>query len=310
MKCNHPAEAVGRVGGGRAGFTLIELLVVVGIIAILIAVLLPALRAARRSAQLTQCLSIQRQIATGALLHASSHRNYFPVAGHFKGLSIVGGLVTPRSLNDSAQVKYTYTLLNESWGQATVLAPWHAAVAMQLGKKRAADGGTTAEVKDQETGLDSYLKYFLCPTHKSSVNEIQHSIIYYGGADRPWLIQGSYVVNEAVFGIDDSKGRLRGNASRVRRPSQTVMLADGNMSSRREYTTPGGAYNWATFANKSATPPITLADALSNNALAADRANFDLSRHGGKINVIFCDGHGESRTITPSDLQSIFLLPH
>jgi prepilin-type processing-associated H-X9-DG protein/prepilin-type N-terminal cleavage/methylation domain-containing protein len=301
---NHPVDD--NVGNG---FTLVELLVVIGIIAVLVSVLLPSLASARRAAQMTQCLAIQRQIATGALLHASNHRNYFPLAGHFKGIKVSGGRVTPESVNDGSRRKYTYTYVAEPWAQATVLAPWHAAIAIELGKRHATDGGTDDEIADRETGLDSYLKYFLCPSHRDKSTDIeQESIIYYGGGGRPWLIKGSYVVNEAVFGIDDSLGRVRGNAARVRKPAQTVMLSDGNMSSVRDYTTPGGAYNWATFINKTALPPVTLADALANNALAGDRTNFDRARHKGKINILFCDGHAETRTIAASDLQSTYLL--
>lgn len=292
---------------GHSAFTLVELLVVLGIIALLISILLPSLMSARRAAQMTKCLAIQRQVATGALLHATNHGGFFPLAGHFKG-TFPGGLVTPRSLNDSAQKRYTYTFVSESWAQTTVLAPWQAAIAIELGKKRATDGATTAEISEREIGLDSYLKYFICPSHKDAANDIQHFIMYYAANGRAWLIQSSYVVNEAVFGVDDAMGRLRGNSARVRRPSQTVMLADGNMSTAREYTTPGGAYNWGTFINKRAAPPVTLADALANNRIAGDTPNFDRSRHRGKMNILFCDGHAETRDINSSELQNVFLL--
>jgi prepilin-type processing-associated H-X9-DG protein len=282
------------------------LLVVIGIIALLISILMPALASARRSAQITQCLSIQRQIATGAQLHANSHRGFYPLAGHLKG-TFTGGLATPRSLNDPQQQRYTYTYVDEAWAKTTILAPWHAAIAMELGKKRATDGQTAAEINEQEVGLGSYLKYFLCPTHKDEVTDIQHSIIYYAGG-KPWLIQGSYVVNEVVFGVNDAMRRLRGQAARIRRPSETVMLADGSMSSIREYTTTGGAYNWATFINRRATAPITLADALDDNLLAGDPTNFDRARHKGKINILFCDGHAETRQIKSLDLKNVYLM--
>ena len=59
------------------GFTLIELLVVISLIALLIALLLPAIGKARQTAQLTLCLSNQRQLAIGWAGYSSDF-SYFP----------------------------------------------------------------------------------------------------------------------------------------------------------------------------------------------------------------------------------------
>lgn len=62
----------------RRAFTLVELLVVIGIIALLIAILLPALNKARRQAQLTVCMSNQKQLVNALLMYCADNRGCFP----------------------------------------------------------------------------------------------------------------------------------------------------------------------------------------------------------------------------------------
>ena len=61
----------------KNAFTLIELLVVISIIALLIAILFPALGQARFAAEMTQCLSNNRQMAVGAQALATDNKNRF-----------------------------------------------------------------------------------------------------------------------------------------------------------------------------------------------------------------------------------------
>lgn len=289
----------------RPGFTLIELLIVIAIIAVLIALLLPTLSAVRRQADRAKCMSQLRNIAQGATLHAVTHQGYYPLAGHLILLSY-SNTPTPEALGDPGRIKYTYA--REPFYNSTTLAPWQSAVAEQFGKKKQNAYLDNDGIGDEEFGSGHYLRYFLCPSHAGHAREVPESMIYYGG-NLIWMIQQSYVVNEIVFGFDDRTSKLRGKASRVRKPAATVMLADGVQGGQRSFSWNAGQMHWVTFTNRVLLPrgaPISLADALLGTK-AGDPLNFDRKRHQGKINVAFFDGHVETLDISEKGLQNAYL---
>jgi prepilin-type processing-associated H-X9-DG protein/prepilin-type N-terminal cleavage/methylation domain-containing protein len=293
---------------GRFGFTLVELLIVISIIAVLIALLLPSLASVRRQADRAKCLSQLRNVAMGANLHAVTHGGYYPLAGHLI-LPSSYRTPTPEALGDPGRLKYTYA--REEFYNSTTLAPWQSAVAEQFGKKKQNQFQFNEQIGDEEIGSGHYLRYFLCPSHAQRAGDVPESMIYYG-ANLIWMIQQSYVVNEIAFGYDDRTGKLKGKASRIRKPGATVMVADGLQSGLRTFfwTTPTGSQmNWVTFTNRSLPSrvgTITLADALAGTK-AGDPQNFDRVRHKGKINVAFFDGHAETLDISDKGLQSALL---
>lgn len=82
----------------KSRFTLIELLIVISIIAILAAMLLPALNKARTYAQQIQCVSNEKQIATGITMYTTDFQNQLPATI----TSILKGNTENRSLCESA----------------------------------------------------------------------------------------------------------------------------------------------------------------------------------------------------------------
>jgi prepilin-type N-terminal cleavage/methylation domain-containing protein len=65
----------------RSAFTLIELLVVIAIIAILAAMLMPALEQAREQAQVTSCISNERQLYLAMTMYTGDNNGYLPTWG-------------------------------------------------------------------------------------------------------------------------------------------------------------------------------------------------------------------------------------
>jgi prepilin-type N-terminal cleavage/methylation domain-containing protein/prepilin-type processing-associated H-X9-DG protein len=93
----------------KRAFTLVELLVVIGIIAVLIGILLPALNAARQHAVSVQCLANLRACGQMLYQYANQNRGFFPM------MSLQQPQKLPRNLNDVSNVdsgvtfKYTDT---------------------------------------------------------------------------------------------------------------------------------------------------------------------------------------------------------
>jgi prepilin-type N-terminal cleavage/methylation domain-containing protein len=102
----------------RSGFTLIELLVVIGIICILVSLLFPLASAARRSANMSVCMSNQRQIMTAIKAFANDNNDVCP--GSAGGPAPLGGIPASGPGNVPYVTIGQAIACNEALDQATI----------------------------------------------------------------------------------------------------------------------------------------------------------------------------------------------
>jgi prepilin-type processing-associated H-X9-DG protein len=291
-------------------FTLVELLVVIGIIALLISILLPALSKAREAASRTACAAKLKQIVFAGQLHASDHRGYYPLAGVLPGPA-------PTDLADVYLTKYDYFPV-DSFIPYINIVPITFALSPELSHRSVMNNPNNSYLGAEETDAQGLIRNFLCPSQASSVDVLIQYPMLEVNPNTAYGESMSYNFNEAIcgWGVTDSYGRLKGKASLVRQPVRTMFACDGLMGNPYEsrflwfpnFGPQFGVQGMAAFYNISETPPVTMADALTDDQIAGDSENFDHKRHSGKINIGFCDGHVETRSITAADLRSVFLL--
>jgi len=309
--------------------------VVIGIIALLISLLLPTLVRARQAAQRTACAAKLQQIMVAANNHRADHKDYYPLAG-----VLTGG--QPQELDDSDAIHYEYRdAVGGGYvaplGVTRILAPITIALGTEMGFGSLLFQ-TGAQVETSLADPKGISRCFLCPSQAASVQDLllvepwdpALFIVNYSGPTTPakytYNETGaiSYIFNEAVLGFNDSYGRLRGHGALVRQTSRTFFACDGlgddgflgRPDTKSMSPTPPGTY---TIFNRNPinTPnpvnggAITLSDIISpslSNPLGGTAMCFDAKRHQNKMNIAFCDGHVETRNVTASDLQSVFLI--
>ena len=285
MSCTTPRSR-------RPGFTLVELLVVIGIIALLIAILLPALARAKESAKTVQCLSTCRMMATAAVIHANDHLNYYPIAG--LEWNLTGGVCNPAGLDDSGQRKYTY------YTDGTVTRPVPMSVALALCMKVNVHTSDRASM-EADMLTPNFRRLFACASQENVPRGLTQQ-----GSDG-WTAPGeylSYIFNEAFLGRREADkdattgGTPKAKSNRVKQASSVFLFGDG---------LPRGLADmgWMTVPDTS----LDLMDATMldyYNLHQGDYKNFDLKRHGGRMNVIYVDGHAETIYL-PGKLQEIGL---
>lgn len=290
-----------------SGFTLVELLVVIGIIALLIGILLPALTRAQQMSRQVACLSQLRQLGTATMMFTQDHHGFMQIGGSINGAP--GPKANPAGLLDTGPSPHYAYYYDGTYERPLNFA---GALAPYLGQKIRTDS-TANMLADINTGVVS--RIFVCP---ADTNPYLGFTCKRSGDWTGPVMKNSYGFNEALLGwangsITAAVGsqqftELRGQITAIKHSSDVFLFCD-SVPRNQDFT--GG---WLTFYAHA--PGQTLEDAYFDNN-AGDNSMFDLYRHRRRINVLFCDGHGDTLVIpkpgatysTSGPLSGAFISP-
>ncbi len=259
-------------------FTLIELLVVIAIIAVLIAVLLPALGQAREQGRQLSCASRMRQVATAWAVYADENQD-------------VAVPVQPGRYDDEQRNIYFV-------GNGYQYRPrWYALLGTIEGLHAFASPSPNRE--DEHT-LQIAAKVFLCP----SVPHWTNARNYPYGYNYQFLGNARFRNNDQQAGFINFPVR----ASTIY-ATKTVMAADSlgtaagkPLFERTEYLPDGSRHpeRTAVGGHGYALDPPRLTDNCDyadRRSRAPEHRSAPDTRHLGKANVSFCDGHIETLSL-------------
>jgi prepilin-type N-terminal cleavage/methylation domain-containing protein/prepilin-type processing-associated H-X9-DG protein len=280
----------------RGGFTLVEMLVVIAIIGVLVSLVLPAIQAARAAAASSQCQSNLRQLGFAAIQYRDLNGSYPQYRAEYPPITNAYGVVRPRW----------------QWIMASQLGGW-------AQNPDAVTAAGTTDTTYTTVPLDN--KVFVCPSMNSS--SISSGDII---PDAQSIRNGSYGYNFGYLGNnrtlvdgDNTTATLRYPVVSVKEPTRTVIFGDSrggslphgghsmtldppHMVPRNDTLSVNSPYWQQAFFGTAYTSGVGPAGL---NPYGPDEGTADItvpfspaeSRHSGKANVVFLDGHVEGLSL-------------
>ena len=274
----------------RGGFTLVELLVVIAIIVVLAGLMLAGIASARKAADSAQCQSNLRQLALATAQYRDATGYYPAYRAEYPAITNNYGVNRPRW----------------QWILAAYVGGW-----AQNPDAIAAAGN--ADPTYSNVPLDN--KLLICPSMQAGTSSLMNSNDVFS------IRNGSYGYNFGYLGNcrtmvdgDPTTPPLNYPVPSVKEPSRTILFADSR----------GGAFPHGGHSMTLDPPHMVVRGdgltvnspywaqapfngrALANvNPYGPDEGTSDIqvpfspaeARHSGRANVVFVDGHVESRTL-------------
>jgi prepilin-type processing-associated H-X9-DG protein/prepilin-type N-terminal cleavage/methylation domain-containing protein len=282
-------------GGRRVGFTLVEMLVVIAIIVTLAGLVLSAVSAARAAAASAQCQSNLKQLGLAIAQYRDAYGVYPQYRAEYPPITNAYGVYRPRW----------------QWIMASYMGGW-------AQNPDAIVAAGTADPTYTNVPLDNQL--LICPAMQSGTSSVLTSGDIYS------IRSGSYGYNFGYLGNnrtlvdgDNSTPTLNYPVTAVKEPSRTIAFGDS-----RGGMIPHGGHSMTLdpphmvvrFDRLSVNSPYWqqayFGGAYSSgvgpagvNPYGPDEGTPDIvipfspaeARHNGRANVVFLDGHVESRTL-------------
>ncbi|HLH55971.1 MAG TPA: type II secretion system protein [Verrucomicrobiae bacterium] len=249
------ASAVDTTSSG--GFTLIELLVVIAVICVLAALLLPTLNRAKQAGESALCRSNLRQYGQALGMYLSDNRFY-----------------PPRLYDDTLGIPFSGTFWHQRL-EAYTATKWRT-------------WNWPLEPAPRITGLQA------CPSYARLGGDFNYALSAYSYNDGLWVasVRTNTMSGSGALTI---YGRVAEN--KLVCPTEMPAVGDSHLVNRvgRPFPLEPNFFGWADLGRENSDSDYELAVGGGQALPGADQdAAWVKKRHGGRWNVVLCDGHVET----------------